>query len=701
MYLLTRVYEAVDSNNPAKQTDIPFMRLTTHGFRHYGFSATVRNSKWFDAETWTELREYWGKVNNRLYIMVVPEPPPEHDEQEKPEKKKEVPPPLWVQTQKEEIDKYLKGKGQPGVSSANLPDKVVVWRNEKNGQYYANVWKGGSHEAIPLKPGESGKDLTRRIEEAAARQQSTGERIANGATVTGFVGGQGGGSATDEEIAEATEFTANDPAYPSRIEMQGGSSAEVSPNGWGTTITGAQHNFDMILDWDAYNFGVGFANQVLARSQWVHYFWQVIDISKLDLGGESRTKGEFEQEDAFSERMREQGRKAAKNRTNVREATKGEGFKETVSDASSISLEGAKKDMPDLVAADSFVTWPAKAAQLSLIAVHAAWSIGKASIGAWVAKMTEPVNRREISFGQPGEFLIRCLANPQPNEDKPRDKQRRRATSIAVFPVRVVDANSRAQEVTREDKSQLEQARMLVAYLQKELAADRDNEKLQNALEIAQFELDKHQASYGWSTVKKVGHELESYDKQIAVLEKLKVRGNSIADLNGEDKIIALELKAEIAKRLKRGPNGFVAWWDYEFHLHDVKKAREKKAEQKKLTEKKAETVEPGTALRPRVTFVSEENGALVRMEMILGRAKGSSDQKPKWVLADVTTPDTARSYEGLASKAGAEGDIEAVTKAFEDFAEKAEYGRGTISIAIPGREDSHGAWQDHAHEAR
>ena len=482
--------------------------------------------------------------------------------------------------------------------------------------------------------------------------------------------------------------------------MQGGSGAEVSPNGWGTTITGAKHNFDMILDWDARHFGR--ANQVFARLGWVDYFWQVIDISKLDLGGESRAKGEFEQEDAFRQRMRKQARIGAQDPGKVREATELEGFKETVSDVASTEWEEAKEDAPDIATADSIATWPAKASQLSIMAVDMGWNIGKALISAWVSKMTEPENRREIAFGHPGEFLIRCLANPQPDEDKPYEQQTRRATSIAVFPVRVVDVKSRAQEVNREDKSQLEQAQMLVADLQKKLAADPTNEELQNALEIAQFTLGTQQASYGWSTVEKVGHELESYDKQIAVLEKLKypkrtagrhprlvpVWACSIADLKGEEKTIALDLKEEISKRLKRGPNGFVAWYDYEFHLHDVKEARKKKAEQKEITEKKAETVAPGTALRPRVTFVSEENGALVRMEMILGRAKGSSSQKPKWVLADVTTPDTARSYEGSASKVGAEGDTEAVAKAFEAFAEKAEYGRGTISIEIPGRED-------------
>ena len=58
-----------------------------------------------------------------------------------------------------------------------------------------------------------------------------------------------------------------------------------------------------------------------------------------------------------------------------------------------------------------------------------------------------------------------------------------------------------------------------------------------------------------------------------------------------------------------------------------------------------------------------------MKMDMILGRAKGSSEMLPKWTLADVTTESTARSYEGASwvpSTAG--GDAEAVKKAFEAF---------------------------------
>src|SRR4029077_18451346 len=197
----------------------------------------------------------------------------------------------------------------------------------------------------------------------------------------------------------------------------------------------------------------------------------------------------------------------------------------------------------------------------------------------------EPENRREIAFGEAGEFLVRCLANPQPDKDKPYDKQTRRATSIAVFPVRVVNVNARALEVTRQDTTQLHQSRALLAEMEKKLQDDPTNESLQVAVRMLKRELGLLEAKYNYSTVEKVTQELADYDKQIAVLEKLKdpKSGLQPADLPGDEKDIGFRLKEDIQKRFNRDSRAFVAWYDYEYHLHDVKEARKKKAEQKEL----------------------------------------------------------------------------------------------------------------------
>lgn len=573
------------------------------------------------------------------------------------------------------------GKGRGGDKRPRdraKPDKVALW-TDNNGSHL-NVWVGKSRESIPLKDGEKSEDVVRRVEEAAARQQSTGERLADGATETGSTkSGEGNQKLTDEQLAAlgATDLSANAAEYPSTLEMQGGSGAEVSPSGWATTISGGRHNFDMLLDFDARNFGL--ANQVIARLGYINYFWQVINISDMKVDAAAKTKQEGQEDEKFRQGLMPTAVLAAKDPDKVRKAKWYEGAVDKIGDKWDEKMEGAEKDISE-------VGWPAKAQAVSLVAIDTVWDMGKTIISAWVSKVTEPENRQEIGFKGPGEYLVRCLANPVPDDRKPYDQQTRRATSVAVFPVRVVNVNARAHEVNQQDKSKLERAQQLVANLKKALDADPSNESIMGALELAQLELTPMQQSYSYSTVQKVAHELQDFDKQITVLEYLSDAKHSVDDIKGPLHDTALEMRREISLSRKRGPNGFVAWYDYEFHLHDVKKARAKKAEQKELAEKKEAAVEPGTSLRPRVAFVSEENGALVKMDMILGHAKRSSEAQSRWVLADVTTKDTARSYDGSSTKTGDEGDAEAVRKAFQAFADKAEYGRGTIAIDIPER---------------
>ena len=91
---------------------------------------------------------------------------------------------------------------------------------------------------------------------------------------------------------------------------------------------------------------------------------------------------------------------------------------------------------------------------LAIEGVSAVWDIGKAVVGAWLAKVTSPENRRAIKFENPGEYVVRCLVNPIEKKPKPGDPEPdRRGTSIAAFPVRVLDIDERASEVNREEAS--------------------------------------------------------------------------------------------------------------------------------------------------------------------------------------------------------------------------------------------------------
>ena len=71
------------------------------------------------------------------------------------------------------IKEHLKAKRQAGGSSADIPNDVVVWSNEKDGKYYANVWvhfdaegKEKDHQTIQLQQEEAPDKLMERIEQA-------------------------------------------------------------------------------------------------------------------------------------------------------------------------------------------------------------------------------------------------------------------------------------------------------------------------------------------------------------------------------------------------------------------------------------------------------------------------------------------------------------------------------------------------------
>src|SRR4029078_11861580 len=177
------------------------------------------------------------------------------------------------------------------------------------------------------------------------------------------------------------------------MEMQGGSGAEVSPRGWATTVTGANHDFDMILDWDAITFG--FANQVWARLEFLSYYWQVVDASKTKF---NRTE-EGEPRSAANE--------ARKDEANVRKVGQYENFRSVGREAEH-QAEDLKKDRPSLEWYDASGTWTIKAGMLAIEGVSAVWDIGKAVVGAWLASRTSPRDTRRGTMCAP----VRAPAAP-------------------------------------------------------------------------------------------------------------------------------------------------------------------------------------------------------------------------------------------------------------------------------------------------
>ena len=468
--------------------------------------------------------------------------------------------------------------------------------------------------------------------------------------------------------------------------MQGGSGAEVTP-GWATTVTGARNDFDMILDWDALTFG--FTNQVLARSQFMSYYWQLIDISKLNL---DRAKGETESQDDYGRRMRMAAVSSIReNKDNADHVTRLAGMKAGIGKAVEHAGEELKEDRPDFKLSDGPSGWTAKAGVMAVEGLSATWDIGKALISEWITKATEPENRRQIPFGRPGEYLVRCLANPFEGKNLDTGQRSQRATSIAAFPIRVMDMDERALQVNSADRLKIEHDQVELLKKQAELEKSPGDEAKKQEVEDLEQKLASEQKSYEMSTPDKLASDLETMKREKSALEKMVANRASSEKIAQESPVMGPEdfdglhgdeLSVAIYTEKKAG---LYASWQWEMRIDDLKKSiKEQESRSDKAADYSKELVHD-SELRPRVTFASEENGAIVQMSMILGRAKGTTDLHPYWMLMDVTTGETAGEYKGKSSTPGVAGDELAINDAFQDFADKATYGRGTIAIELPG----------------
>ena len=94
----------------------------------------------------------------------------------------------------------------------------------------------------------------------------------------------------------------------------------------------------------------------------------------------------------------------------------------------------------------------------------------------------------------------------------------------------------------------------------------------------------------------------------------------------------------------------------------------------------------------PEVAFVSKVTGHVYPLTMMLGEAPDSVKAgmtaagvatKVVYSLIDITSTQTQKTYRGFSGQAGRQGYIEAIDRAFEDFGDDATYGEGIIAVRI------------------
>ncbi|MFZ8999481.1 MAG: hypothetical protein ACO3D0_14070, partial [Ilumatobacteraceae bacterium] len=502
----------------------------------------------------------------------------------------------------------------------------------------------GARGRVTLSEDESDEELDRRLD--ALEQQLGDERdpgrslrvgIERSNTDIGEVAGAATGQPLSaEQVEELTgprapdaapgerlsgSGSANAPAWPARLEVFGIDQSQPV-----TVVAGATNHAAMILDRGP---------NVLDYFQRISYTWELIDVTNVPTP---------------------RGRVLATEATGV-----GSGDVVTRAAGHGANLRRQQEYIAEDIAAES---WPMRFAALGLISTSAGVRTIGNVVSSVVSLLSEPLNERSIPWGEPGEYVLRCVATPISSDDGRIDPRHRliRASSVKAAVVRVVSVADRATEVN--DRAH-DEAEELLASLREQLRAAENDPELaaRLAAQIAQLE-----GRLSMGAVDRIGASLSDVDREIRFCEIL-----------AEEPASALEIarRTALMQRHRLSDSEYGDLHEYRFGLYarNVRpddRLRQLNASRTALRGQhrtarqwRRELRNSEQDHRPQVTLVSEETGGVYPMVMMLGEHRDSRDGAHHWVL-------------------GVEGRNEAIRGAFVEFRENAEYGRGTIAIRMP-----------------
>lgn len=549
------------------------------------------------------------------------------------------------------------------------PVDYSTWQGEK-GPPQLVIKQDRAWISIPLKEGESPDGLEKRADEALeklreSRDPANSLKVADGAKETGFVQPTGStqgvsqGQAAAEAQARSTPSAvtpgervpgakggANAAAYPAKMTM-GGHDPEVPA----ITVSGATDEFTMDVDYAA--LSRGFQDEVFNRMQNIQFYWEVIDVSGL---------------------TREKAKELAAN------TLVGEGKQETGAGAMGTNFRRdmnaiAEDQDADLqMMADEDWPWEARAQYLMVIGISNVVRTLGSIIGSFIDVLTEPLNARSIGFDNNGDYIIRCVATPQATEEQRADPEHHviRASSVAVMPIRVQPINERAREAVDKEQATIDarQAALDAAKL------DGSDAKVAHA----QAELDAVQTAGRMSGFETLEGQVSQLKASIQVAKELRAhRASGVKDEFWSDDEVRLAItlvktRTTLDAYLRQRENGLEALnGKDDDHLTWSREQR-----------KGFVAVGGVTEFRPRMVLASEETGQVTELNCMLGQISPGPDAPWKWRLVDVTTAGTRDYYTGSSPLPGAAGREAAIRDAFRNFAENADYGRGTLAIRMP-----------------
>ena len=549
-----------------------------------------------------------------------------------------------------------------------LPDRLVPWT--RGDHTYVNVWADGAVVAIEARPDETAEQLLDRAKDAAqklrdSRDPANSVGVANpakeGIEKTPGAKPPPGNYREDYDPdpnrPPMPNKGANLPPYPATVTMAG---ADPQKPEEAITVPGASNQFKMTMDWSRGGRDTNLLSLVTAQMQYIAYRWELIKVTPGDYARQAAEARRQQTQDQIKEAAKTEGGKGEDTMKTLGPFGISSGEAADLSRAFKNIGEDTRADLDDM----SQMPWALRSQYLNVIAISVAVRSIGALISEFTTRITMPLDERRISFGGPGDYVVRCIATPLHEDDAPYV----RASSVASYAVRVETVRDRAHLADEENDREL-------AALAEQLKNPPKGKTVDDIK--AAIEERKRQASS--SHLQNTEHYLTQAQADLKLAEDLSadVQAGRKGPLIGRDPYSVKKrwLAVELAQQ--------------HVELDDYLEQNRKLVTALKDTKERLEGYGlegiKGSAYSPRVTLASEENGQTYQLLTVLGQTKTKEDDGVvEYRLADVTSKNHQQQYRGSSTAAGPAGHQEAIRNAFVNFRENNGYGRGTIVIRFP-----------------
>jgi Domain of unknown function (DUF4157) len=309
---------------------------------------------------------------------------------------------------------------------------------------------------------------------------------------------------------------------------------------------------------------------------------------------------------------------------------------------------------------------------------------------------------------EPGDYLVRCVTASAPIGES----KLKRVPSEAYYPVRVRPIEEVVKGASSLRIGAITAIDADLRDIEEQLAGDKlrgpehahEREVLLARQQLRTSDLGRLQSKETETLAQNTSEEIAYANEMLARTQRLKDLLPGVLARAKAQHVAPSSLLAETPELLE-------VYWRLIFEgktAEAYEKELKKKIEQLQGVRKRAGEFsnELKTSSRyqysPEAAFASEVTGQVSPLVLMLGEAPDKVKQAKKvaahgdfamledpakgvaYSLVDVTSPQTQKVYYGYSEKPGAEGHREAIDDAFRQFGEDATYGKGLLAVRIP-----------------